>query len=782
MSRMLIDARHSEETRVAIVKGNRVEEFDYESANKVQLKGNIYLAKVMRVEPSLQAAFVDYGGNRHGFLALSEIHPDYYQIPVEDRTALLEEEAEIYKGAAADNIEGKNNLEAKLDSDDADSDDVDDEEIREAIRNRRIKLLKRRYKIQEVIKPKQILLIQIVKEERGNKGAAVTTYLSLAGRYTVLMPNTTHGGGISRKIADVKDRKRLKTVLEGLKMGEGMGCIIRTAGESRTKADIKRDVDYLLKLWDNIRALTLKSIAPCLIYVEGNLIKKSIRDLYNSDIEEILVEGEVGYQAAKEFMKLLMPSHAKKVQLYNETIPLFHRFQIEGQLDAMFQPTVTLKSGGYIVINPTEALVAVDVNSGRATKGHHIEETALLTNTEAADELSRQLRLRDLSGLIVVDFIDMEERGNNRKVENRMRDAIKRDRARIQAGRISSLGLMELSRQRLRPNIVEASTQPCPHCEGTGHMRTTESSALQAIRAIEEEGIRRRSTQIVVRVPSEVGIYILNEKRSNIIGIESAYNLQIEIRPDSTMLAPAFEIQRIGSAAASESNVVPITPDAAAAEPAPPETVAEGSAAREDRPARRRRGRRGGRRRGGGRYGRGPREAGPDTAAAAGSPVASKAAASSGTETAEKKPGRDATTDKPATKKPAAAASSPDPQTKAPPRRRPVAKNADEAKKTEPEAKVVTRARSPKKVSAKKTSAVKPADRKTAAAKTTGAKPKKSAAATKKATSKNTAEQKPAGKNPATKKAATTKTATKAAQPKPAAKTGPKRKGWWQKG
>ena len=774
MSRMLIDARHSEETRVTIVKGNRVEEFDYESANKVQLKGNIYLAKVMRVEPSLQAAFVDYGGNRHGFLAFSEIHPDYYQIPVEDRAALLKEEAEIYKGAAADNIEGKNGLDAGTESD-PESDELADEEIRDSIRSRRIRLLKRRYKIQEVIKPKQILLVQIVKEERGNKGAAVTTYLSLAGRYTVLMPNTTHGGGISRKIADLKDRKRLKTVLGSLEMPEGMGCIIRTAGMARTKPEIKRDVDYLLKLWDSVRALTLKSVAPCVIYQEGNLIKKAIRDLYDRDIEEILVEGEAGYQAAKEFMKLLVPSHAKKVQPYTDRIPLFHRYQIESQLEALFQPTVILKSGGYIVINPTEALIAIDVNSGRATKGHHIEETALLTNLEAADELARQLRLRDLSGLIVVDFIDMEERRNNRKVERQMQEAIKHDRARIQAGRISSLGLMELSRQRLRPNIVEASTQPCPHCQGTGYMRTTESSALQVIRAIEEEGIRRRSTHIAVRVPAEVGLYILNQKRLNLTEIEASYNLRVEIRTDNDLLAPAFEILRLADAEAPEGVVIPIRPDAERPEPVA-EPAADDLRAAADRPPRRRRGRRGGRRRSGGRYGREQRETVSETS---GEKLPSETGLAAEPEKKAAPPrGRikksEATTEKAVATDEAAGGLPKD--TKA----RVRAGTRAAGKKTAPTVKKPAKPKTVATTTTKKAKVAKPAAKSLAGARKTAT--KTTDANAKKPAAKKAAAKKPAATKASAKKVAAKPVAVEVSGAKQASKkAGPKRMGWWQK-
>lgn len=560
--RMLIDASHPEETRVAVVHGNRVEEFDFESASKKQLKGNIYLAKVTRVEPSLQAAFVEYGGNRHGFLAFSEIHPDYYQIPVADRQALLAQDFQEHNDFVE--LEGQQEAPARPDHDDHHDDDHDDdseadahdhsieslesdEEITEKIRNRP-RLIKRHYKIQEVIKRRQILLVQVVKEERGNKGAALTTYLSLAGRYCVLMPNTLHGGGVSRKIANPADRKKLKSVLSELSMVEGMACIIRTAGLSRTKAEIKRDFDYLSRLWEGIRDLTLKSIAPALIHEEGDLIKRSIRDLYSRDIDEILVEGEEGYKAAKGFMRLLMPSHAKKVQHYQDRIPLLHKFQVEGQLDSMFSPEVRLRSGGYIVINPTEALVAIDVNSGKATREHHIEETAFKTNMEAAEEVARQLRLRDMAGLIVIDFIDMEDRNNIRNIERKLKDCLKNDRARIQIGRISPFGLMEMSRQRLRPGLLEASTRVCPICSGTGSVRSVESSALHAIRAIEEEGIRARSSSVHVRVTPDVAIYLLNRKRMEIGDMERRYGFHIEILADNSLIAPTVEIDREGTA------------------------------------------------------------------------------------------------------------------------------------------------------------------------------------------------------------------------------------------
>ncbi len=553
--RMLIDASHKEETRVAIVSGNRVEDFDFESASKKQLKGNIYLAKVTRVEPSLQAAFVDYGGNRHGFLAFSEIHPDYYQIPVEDREALLAEEREADAEAEDEDEDEAEGQEASAETAAAQEDHKEErgevesivsshEDVADEIIHRP-KRLKRRYKIQEVIRRRQILLVQVVKEERGNKGAALTTYLSLAGRYSVFMPNTHHGGGVSRKIGNPGDRRKLKEVLNELDLPDGMGCIIRTAGLSRTKAEIKRDFEYLKRTWDEIREQTITSTAPALIYEEGDLIKRSLRDLYTRDVDEILVEGEEGYKSAKNFVKLLMPSHAKKVQHYKENIPLFHRYQVEGQLDSMYNPVVTLRSGGYIVINPTEALVSIDVNSGRATREHNIEETALKTNQEAAEEISRQLRLRDMAGLIVIDFIDMEDRRNIREVERRLKDCLKHDRARIQVGRISPFGLLEMSRQRLRPGLLEASTRPCPHCEGTGIVRSVESSALHVLRAIEEEGIRARATGLRVFMPTAVAFYLLNNKRHELGNAESRYGFSVSIEVDDTLIAPKFRMERL---------------------------------------------------------------------------------------------------------------------------------------------------------------------------------------------------------------------------------------------
>lgn len=568
-TRMLIDASHDEETRVVIVNGTRLEEFDYETASKKQLKGNIYLAKVTRVEPSLQAAFVEYGGNRHGFLPFSEIHPDYYQVPVSDREELIAEETIAVKEAEdvldaeqdkknsntddqsdiviSSNVTSVSDDEDGIVDDDGDtlggievlgndSDNIvenlggdDEAEIGHKIPN------KRHYKIQEVIKRRQILLIQVVKEERGNKGAALTTYISLPGRYSVLMPNTGRGGGISRKISNPADRKRLKKIASELEVPEGIGVIIRTAGLNRTKLEIKRDYEFLLRLWDDIRELTLKSMAPSCVYEEANLIKRSIRDLYSKEISEILVEGDEGYRIAKDFMRKLMPSHAKKVQPYRDRIPLFHRFQVEQQFASMYNPEVQLKSGGYIVINPTEALVSVDVNSGKATKERNIEDTALKTNMEAAEEMARQLRLRDLAGLIVIDFIDMDDNRNNKAVERKLKDCLKSDRARIQVGRISPFGLLEMSRQRLRPSFLETSTNTCHTCGGSGFVRSTESTALLIIRSLEEEGVRERSTRITVTVHTDVAIYLLNQKRSVIQELETLYGITILIMADPTL-------------------------------------------------------------------------------------------------------------------------------------------------------------------------------------------------------------------------------------------------------
>ncbi|MEO3414095.1 Rne/Rng family ribonuclease [Roseovarius sp. CAU 1744] len=667
--KMLIDATHAEETRVVVVDGNKVEEFDFESENKRQLAGNIYLAKVTRVEPSLQAAFVDYGGNRHGFLAFSEIHPDYYQIPVADREALLEEErayaeamkardeeeekpkkrrgrgrakakaektssedavvtSELTEGeisgmetidlgddaldpdegvspmelvgdtpveepddgaqestdadtteaepaapddaeaaageGAADAADAPDDAQDDAQDDDADDDDdtqsranasakdetiesVADEDDSEDIRPPR-KPRPRRYKIQEVIKVRQILLVQVVKEERGNKGAALTTYLSLAGRYCVLMPNTARGGGISRKITNAADRKKLKEIASEIDVPSGAGLIVRTAGAKRTKSEIKRDYEYLQRMWEQIRELTLKSIAPAKIYEEGDLIKRSIRDLYNREIDEVLVEGERGYRIAKDFMKMIMPSHAKNVKHYTDAMPLFARHQVESYLSGMFNPTVQLKSGGYIVIGVTEALVAIDVNSGRATKEGSIEETALKTNLEAAEEVARQLRLRDLAGLIVIDFIDMDERRNNAAVEKRMKEKLKTDRARIQVGRISGFGLMEMSRQRLRPGMIEATTQPCQACHGTGLIRSDDNLALSILRQIEEEGVRRRSREVLVKCPVGIANFVMNQKREHVAQIEARYGLSVRIEGDPMLVSPDFSLEKYKTA------------------------------------------------------------------------------------------------------------------------------------------------------------------------------------------------------------------------------------------
>ncbi|MEM8578286.1 MAG: ribonuclease E/G [Pseudomonadota bacterium] len=656
--KMLIDATHAEETRVVVVDGNKVEEFDFESENKRQLAGNIYLAKVTRVEPSLQAAFVDYGGNRHGFLAFSEIHPDYYQIPVADREALMEEErayaeamkaqeeeeppkkprrrsraakakdedavtsaepegmetidpgegevdvpegeaespmetvaetpvetpanddeapdqdaapdaaAEDAAAEADDTSAGDDSAEAGDEDGDAspkskaaDKDDsiesvADDDDV-EDIRPPR-KPRPRRYKIQEVIKVRQILLVQVVKEERGNKGAALTTYLSLAGRYCVLMPNTARGGGISRKITNATDRKKLKEIANEIEVPQGAGLIVRTAGAKRTKAEIKRDYEYLQRLWEQIRELTLKSIAPAKIYEEGDLIKRSIRDLYTREIDEVQVEGERGYRIAKDFMKMIMPSHAKNVRQYQDSLPLFARFQVESYLDGMFNPTVQLKSGGYIVIGITEALVAIDVNSGRATKEGSIEETALKTNLEAAEEVARQLRLRDLAGLIVIDFIDMDERKNNAKVEKLMKDKLKTDRARIQVGRISGFGLMEMSRQRLRPGMLEASTQPCPHCHGTGLIRSDESMGLTILRQLEEEGTRRRTREALVTAPVKIANFLINQKREYIAQIEARHGMSVRVEADPQMISPEFTIEKFKTATRVVKQTAPV--------------------------------------------------------------------------------------------------------------------------------------------------------------------------------------------------------------------------------
>ncbi|MBT6886037.1 MAG: ribonuclease E/G [Rhodospirillaceae bacterium] len=535
--RMLIDASHPEETRVLIVNNTRLEDFDVEVERRRQLKGNIYLAKVTRVEPSLQAAFVDFGGNRHGFLAFNEIHPDYYQIPVADRETLIAEaRADAASNADDDDEAAEEAAVETLGGDDS-----------EEIEARRPASLRRHYKVQEVIKRRQILLIQVVKEERGTKGAALTTYLSLAGRYCVLMPNTDRGGGISRKISNAPDRKRLKSVVNELGIPEGMAVIVRTAGSKRSKAEIRRDYDYLLRLWNQVRDMTLGSIAPCLVHEEGDLIKRSIRDLYTKEIDEIIIHGEDGYRMAKDFMKILIPSHAKKVQRYkDEGVPLNHKYQIDGQLDAIHSPEVHMKSGAYIVINPTEALVSIDVNSGRATKQRNIEETALRTNIDAAEEIARQLRLRDLAGLIVIDFIDMENHRNQVKVERALKEAMRPDRARIQIGRISPFGLLELSRQRLRPSLIETSSEPCPYCEGTGVRRSTDTTAVEVIRAIEEEGMRKRDGVLTVHVATSVALFVLNQKRQSLAEVEGRYGLTVLLENDDTLIPPAMRIDREG--------------------------------------------------------------------------------------------------------------------------------------------------------------------------------------------------------------------------------------------
>ena len=685
--KMLIDAGHREETRVAMISNGKVEDFDFESLSKKPLRGNIYLARVTRVEPSLQAAFVEYGGNRHGFLAFSEIHSDYYQIPVSDRDILRkaeeleaelaaelgdaeDEEDETTSSAASSNTGNEASAEADAeetgaedtegseeeatassedegeapdhefvaeeeeavealgdeDTDDseddaaaseraalmadataddelsADADDDDDaeeetpreqslEERYRQARRERIKLL-RNYRIQEVIKRRQILLIQVVKEERGNKGAALTTYLSLAGRYCVLMPNTSRGGGISRKISNGADRRRLRKAMNELEIPPGIGLIIRTAGSKRTKAEIKRDYDYLLRLWENIRDLTMKSIAPCLIYEEASLIKRAIRDLYDKDISQVLVEGDAGYREAKDFMKMLMPSHAKNVQPYKEKVPLFLKHKVEQQLDEMYQPVVKLKSGGYLVIQQTEALISIDVNSGRATKERNIEATALKTNQEAAVEVARQCRLRDLAGLVVVDFIDMEENRNNRAVERKLKDAMKTDRARIQLGRISTFGLLELSRQRRRSGIVDGTTSLCPTCNGAGAVRSHEMAALRILRSIEEAALQGRAGVIAASTSTDVALFILNNKRDWLARIEETYELSLEINADPTKAGDQYEIDKRGPAREQDRAQAVVTADLAEIEEAEDTEEPQAEASDDEKPARKRRRRR----------------------------------------------------------------------------------------------------------------------------------------------------------------------------------------------
>jgi ribonuclease E len=652
-NKMLIDATHPEETRVVVVRGNRVEEFDFESANRRPLRGNIYLAKVTRVEPSLQAAFVDYGGNRHGFLAFGEIHPDYYQIPVADRQRLIEEEQRAaeeseqrrkrrHKAKAADGSESisedaelseqpdhhdehqEDSQPHETHADDAQPDhqsehqdeqeqplaasaeaeiqpeaqtaaeeaqagtesdqvaesdneagapnvshveespaeDAPAPEVVESVVSgdaleevpERAPRRHRTYKIQEVIKRRQIILVQVVKEERGTKGAALTTYLSLAGRYSVLMPNTARGGGISRKITDGADRRRLKDLVSDLEVPEGMGVILRTAGAARTKPEIKRDFEYLLRQWEQVRERTLNSTAPALVYEEGSLVKRAIRDLYNKDIDDVIVSGDEAYKDSKEFMRMLMPSHAKNVKPYRDTLPVFSRFGVEHQLDAMFSPVVQLKSGGYIVINPTEALVSIDVNSGRATREHNIEDTALKTNLEASEEIARQLRLRDLAGLIVIDFIDMEENRNNRAVERKMKDCLKHDRARIQVGRISHFGLMEMSRQRIRQGVLESSTEICPTCGGTGHMRSVSSVTLHLLRALEEQLMKSAANDLIVRTRPDTALYLLNHKRAHLRDLEGRFGVAIIVQSDTTVSGQQYFVVEKGGAASGVAN------------------------------------------------------------------------------------------------------------------------------------------------------------------------------------------------------------------------------------
>ncbi len=690
-NKMLIDATHPEETRVVVVRGNRVEEFDFEAANRKPLRGNIYLAKVTRVEPSLQAAFIEYGGNRHGFLAFSEIHPDYYQIPVADRQALLAEEERQQRREAEEENEDRPkgrsrrprgaaksaNADETVSGDpaaDGEAPAAEETEAAPARRSRRRpssssddengggeveeiageeevvdevgsddaleevpergapRVRARQYKIQEVIKRRQVMLVQVVKEERGNKGAALTTYLSLAGRYSVLMPNTARGGGISRKITSAEDRKRLKEVASDLDVPEGMGVILRTAGANRTKPEIKRDFEYLLRLWENVRELTLGSTAPSLVYEEGSLIKRSIRDLYNKDIDEVLVAGDDGYREAKDFMRMLMPSHAKNVKVYKDLQPIFTRFGVESQLDAMFLPQVQLRSGGYLVINPTEALVSIDVNSGRSTREHNIEDTALKTNLEAAEEVARQLRLRDLAGLVVIDFIDMDEKRNNRAVERKLKDCLKNDRARIQLGRISHFGLMEMSRQRIRTGVLESSTEVCPHCGGTGHVRSSPSVALQLLRAAEDLLQRSNTHNLVVRTRTENALYVLNHKRAHLHELEERFGVVITISADPTLtgltpfaidkgepVANPIPIPRAPEVVVEPEEEFPVAEEvdeeeeAEAAEARAPSAPSDGEQAQGDGRGRRRRRRR--RRRGGGQNGENGHRSGENDAA-----------------------------------------------------------------------------------------------------------------------------------------------------------------------
>jgi ribonuclease E len=529
--RLLIDARQTEETRVITSTNDKIDDFEYEVHSRRQLKGNIYLARVTRVEPSLQAAFIEYGGNRQGFLAFSEIHPDYYRIPIEDRQKLI---ADV-SAKTDEELDINQNINEEIEE------DFSEEELRKVKRN-----LYRNYKIQEVIARRQILLVQVVKEERGTKGAALTTYISIAGRYCVLMPNTPRGGGVSRKIANIADRKRLKKIVDDLDLATGMALIIRTAGSKRTKIEIKRDYSNSMSTWENVKKLTLESNAPTLIHEEGSLVKRAIRDLYHNDIDEVLVEGNEAYKVCKSYMKALMPSHAKKVQEYHdEKKPLFQRYNLDSQLFDIFSPKVTLNSGGYLIIDQTEALVAIDVNSGKATRERSIEDTALKTNLEAAEEFARQARLRDLSGLVVIDFIDMEEIKNRNSVEKKLKEAMRKDRARIQIGQISGFGLLELSRQRLRPSVVENSSELCSHCGGSGRIQSIEVSAVQILRSIEEEGADDNNIGINVYAHSNVILHILNKKRDQLSEIQSRYNILIEFINDNSIIPPLKKLETV---------------------------------------------------------------------------------------------------------------------------------------------------------------------------------------------------------------------------------------------
>ena len=597
--KMLIDAHQPEETRVVLLNRNKIEEFDYENNSLIQLKGNVYLARVTRVEPSLQAAFVEYGGNRQGFLAFSEIHHDYYRIPVEDREALTAQtdSEDLQDPTSEPSEEISADVAAENSPEEIGGDDEHDS------RSQSSESMMRRYKIQEVITRKQILLVQVVKEERGNKGAALTTYLSLAGRYCVLMPNSNRGGGVSRKITNVADRKRLKSVVNDLDIPNGMAVIVRTAGSKRTKTEIKRDYAYLSKLWNQIREKTLQSEAPTLIHEEGSLVKRAIRDMYTNDVDEVLIEGEDSYKVAKTHMKMLIPSHAKRVAKYDGSEHLFQKYGVEPQLDTIHQGEVTLKSGGYLVINQTEALVAIDVNSGKATRERNIEETALKTNLEAAEEVSRQLKLRDLSGLIVIDFIDMEENRNKSAIERKLKDSLRYDRARIQVGSISHFGLLEMSRQRLRPSLAESVSQTCPHCAGTGRIRSINSSALQILRAVEEEAGKHPVQDMTIYVHPEVALYILNQKRASLASLEAQFKVAVLIEADATLIPPDYKLGGNNRELASRENSVERNrqarnqTDKGSQKSEQLETHREYPEDDEEQPKRKRRGRRGGRRR-----------------------------------------------------------------------------------------------------------------------------------------------------------------------------------------